>query len=157
MPSLVQSVDWTALTPVVIPAALAVVVLVADLFLPRERRPLLGWLTAAGFLAAGLTLIPLRDGHRSTFCETGGGRSGGAQCSYAADHFTLVVQVLVLGGALLTALLSLTTEPAGTVKPAGTAAKVAVPRPGSGVVPFAEKTFPGLHTGKSALRPPNPV
>ncbi|MDX6355051.1 MAG: NADH-quinone oxidoreductase subunit [Streptomyces sp.] len=122
MPSLVQSVDWTELTPVVIPAALAVVVLVADLFLPRERRPLLGWLTAAGFLAAGLTLIPLRDGHRSTFCETGGGRSGGTQCSYAADHFTLVVQVLVLGGALLTALLSLTQEPAGTV-PAGRTVK----------------------------------
>jgi NADH-quinone oxidoreductase subunit N len=108
MPSLVQSVDWTALTPVLIPAVLAVAVLVADLFLPAARKGLLGWVTAAGFLAAGLTLIPLRDGHRSTFCQT-----GGAQCSYAADHFTLVVQVLVLGGALLTALLSLTTETEG--------------------------------------------
>jgi NADH-quinone oxidoreductase subunit N len=104
MPSLVQSVDWTALTPVVIPAALAVAVLVADLFLPPARKGLLGWVTAAGLLAAGLTLIPLRDGHRSTFCQT-----PGASCSYAADHFTLVIQVLVLGGALLTALLSLTT------------------------------------------------
>ncbi|WP_329135363.1 NADH-quinone oxidoreductase subunit N [Streptomyces sp. NBC_01476] len=107
MPSLVQSVDWVALTPVVIPAALAVVVLVADLFLPPARKALLGWVTAAGFLAAGLTLIPLRDGQRSTFCQT-----GGAHCSYAADHFALVVQVLVLGGALLTALLSLATESA---------------------------------------------
>ncbi|MYS19086.1 NADH dehydrogenase subunit N [Streptomyces sp. DvalAA-14] len=116
MPSLVQSVDWTALTPVVIPAALAVVVLVADLFLPPERKALLGWVTAAGFLAAGLTLIPLRDGHRSTFCQT-----GGAQCSYAADHFALVIQVLVLGGALLTALLSLTAETAdgGEAPPPG--------------------------------------
>ncbi|HEY5832581.1 NADH-quinone oxidoreductase subunit N [Streptomyces sp.] len=105
MPSLVQSVDWTALTPVVIPAALAVVVLVADLFLPQDRKPLLGWLTVAGLAAALLTLIPLRDGRRSTFCQT-----GGASCSYAADHFTLVIQVLVLGGALLTALLSLTVE-----------------------------------------------
>jgi NADH-quinone oxidoreductase subunit N len=104
MPSLVQSVDWTALTPVVVPAALAVAVLVADLFLPQARKALLGWVTAAGLLAAGLTVIPLRDGHRSTFCQT-----PGASCSYAADHFTLVIQVLVLGGALLTALLSLTT------------------------------------------------
>ncbi|WP_328915451.1 MULTISPECIES: NADH-quinone oxidoreductase subunit N [unclassified Streptomyces] len=105
MPSLVQSVDWTALTPVVIPAALAVAVLVADLFLAKDRKVLLGWLTVAGFVAAGLTLIPLRDGHRSTFCQT-----PGAECSYAADHFTLVVQVLVLGGALLTALLSLAAD-----------------------------------------------
>jgi NADH-quinone oxidoreductase subunit N len=112
MASLVQPVDWTALTPVLIPAALAVAVLVADLFLPQDRKPLLGWVTAAGLAAAALTVIPLRDGHRTTFCQpqTGGG------CSYAADHFTLVVQVLVLGGALLTALLSIgSTEriPAG--------------------------------------------
>ena len=104
MPSLVQSVDWVALTPVVIPAALALVVLVADLFLAPARKALLGWLTAAGLLAAALTLIPLRDGHRSTFCQT-----PGASCSYTADHFALVVQALVLAGALLTALLSLTT------------------------------------------------
>ncbi|WP_405586107.1 NADH-quinone oxidoreductase subunit N [Streptomyces sp. NBC_01190] len=107
MSSLVQSVDWTALTPVVIPAVLAVAVLVADLFLPPARKALLGWVTAAGFLAAGLTLIPLRAGHRATFCQR-----GTAECSYVADHFTLVVQVLVLGGALLTALLSLATETA---------------------------------------------
>ncbi len=107
MASLVQSVDWTALTPVVIPAGLAVVVLVADLFLPEQRKPLLGWVTAAGFLAAGLTLIPLRDGHRATFCQTRGA-SCAQTASYAADHFTLVVQVLVLGGGLLTALLSVT-------------------------------------------------
>jgi NADH-quinone oxidoreductase subunit N len=104
MPSLVQSVDWVALTPVVIPAALALVVLVADLFLPAARKALLGWLSAAGLLAAALTLLPLRDGHRETFCQT-----PGASCSYTADHFALVVQALVLGGALLTALLSLTT------------------------------------------------
>ncbi|WP_327289266.1 NADH-quinone oxidoreductase subunit N [Streptomyces sp. NBC_01198] len=108
MPSLVQSVDWTALTPVVIPAALAVAVLVADLFLPQDRKPLLGWITAAGLLAAALTLIPLRDGQRTTFCQSGTGTGG---CSYAADHFALVIQALVLGGALLTALLSIgTTE-----------------------------------------------
>ncbi|MBM9504836.1 NADH-quinone oxidoreductase subunit N [Actinacidiphila acididurans] len=106
MPSLVQSVDWTALTPVVIPAALSLAVLVADLFLPRRHAPLLGWLSAAGLAAALLTEIPLRDGHRTTFCQT-----GGASCSYAADHFALVVQALVLGGALLTALLSVTTDP----------------------------------------------
>lgn len=105
MASLVQPVDWTAVTPVVVPAALCLVVLVADLFLPPACKPLLGWLTAAGLAAAALTVIPLRDGRHQTFCHPGTG--GG--CSYAADHFTLVVQVLVLGGALLTALLSIST------------------------------------------------
>lgn len=105
MPSLVQSVDWTALAPAAIPAALALVVLVADLFLPQARKPLLAWITVGGLAVAALALIPLRAGRHATFCPADG--SGGpAACSYAADHFTLVVQALVLGGALLTALLS---------------------------------------------------
>ncbi|MEV6005565.1 NADH-quinone oxidoreductase subunit N [Streptomyces sp. NPDC051976] len=105
MPSLVQSVDWTALAPAAIPAAVALVVLVADLFLPRARKQVLAWTTVGGLALAGLTLIPLRAGRHATFCETGAGAGKGG-CSYAADHFTLVIQVLVLGGALLTALLS---------------------------------------------------
>nr|MDT0524455.1 proton-conducting transporter membrane subunit [Streptomyces sp. DSM 41633] len=60
-----------------------------------------GTLTA---LAAALALlVPLRAGDRSTFCVT----TGTQACSYTADHFTLVIQALVLGGAFLTALLSL--------------------------------------------------
>lgn len=101
--SLVQSVDWIAIAPAVIPAAVALVVLVADLFLPRERKALLGWAAVGGLALAALALVPLRAGHRETFCLT----AGAGECSYAADHFTVVVQLLVLGGALLTALLSL--------------------------------------------------
>ncbi|MBD0738556.1 NADH-quinone oxidoreductase subunit N [Streptomyces sp. CBMA29] len=126
MPSLVQSVDWTALAPAAIPAVLALVVLVADLFLPKARKELLAWITVAGLALAALALIPLRAGRHATFCvtvvhpgaETGPPAlpAGGGGCSYAADHFTLVVQALVLGGALLTALLSVNTQddiPAG--------------------------------------------
>ncbi|WP_328467913.1 NADH-quinone oxidoreductase subunit N [Streptomyces sp. NBC_00448] len=101
--SLTESVDWSAVAPAAIPAALAVVLLVADLFLPPRRKQLLAWVTVAGLALALLSLIPLRAGHHATFCRTdvtGGG------CSYTADRFALVVQVLVLGGALLTALLS---------------------------------------------------
>ena len=65
------------------------------------------WVTVAGLAGALASLVPLRAGHHATFCLTGA-RGG---CSYAADHFTLVVQVLVLGGALLTALLSAHTTP----------------------------------------------
>ncbi|WP_443076621.1 NADH-quinone oxidoreductase subunit N [Streptomyces sp. TRM 70361] len=102
--SAVQSVDWLAIAPPVLAALGAVTVLVADLFLPGHRKPLLGWL-ATGFLAlAVLSLLPLLDGGRTTFCLT----DDPAVCSYAADPFALAVQFLVLGAALLTALLSMT-------------------------------------------------
>ncbi|MGW2053411.1 NADH-quinone oxidoreductase subunit N [Streptomyces sp. NPDC001840] len=100
---LVQSIDWLAIAPPTITAVAALVVLVADLFVPEHRKPLLGALTITGLVAALLTLLPLRDGGRSTFCLP----ADPAVCSYTADHFALVIQFLVLGGALLTALLSL--------------------------------------------------
>ncbi|KDN84846.1 NADH-quinone oxidoreductase subunit N [Kitasatospora cheerisanensis KCTC 2395] len=100
---LIQSVDWVAVAPPLIAALAALAVLVADLFLPEARKRLLGWLSAAGLLAALAMLLPLLGGTRSTFCFTSGG------CSYTADHFALAFQLLALGGALLTVLLSLHT------------------------------------------------
>ncbi|MFF8288407.1 NADH-quinone oxidoreductase subunit N [Streptomyces sp. NPDC016309] len=100
---LVQSVDWAAVAPPTIAAAVALAVLVADLFVPGDRKQLLGWGAVTGLVAALLALVPLRAGDRSTFCLT----TDAGACSYTADHFALVIQFLVLGGALLTALLSL--------------------------------------------------
>ncbi|MFE2378110.1 NADH-quinone oxidoreductase subunit N [Streptomyces sp. NPDC059398] len=114
MSSLVQSVDWLAIAPPVIVAGTALIILVADLFVPEHRKPLLGWTAVAGLVAAVLMLLPLRHGDRSTFCLT----TGGAACSYTADHFTLAIQLLVLGGALLTALLSM-SDTGGDRLPAG--------------------------------------
>ncbi|MFC8825248.1 NADH-quinone oxidoreductase subunit N [Streptomyces sp. NPDC057137] len=108
--SLVQSVDWLAIAPPALTAAVALIVLVADLFVPERRKPLLGALSVAGLAAALLLLIPLRAGDRSTFCLT----ADADVCSYTVDHFTLVIQLLVLGGALLTALLSVTELSGGT-------------------------------------------
>ncbi|MDI9831838.1 NADH-quinone oxidoreductase subunit N [Streptomyces sp. KAU_LT] len=102
--SLVQSVDWLAIAPPTVVAAVALAVLVADLFVPEARKALLGWASVAGLAAAALLLLPLLDGDRSTFCLTG----APDVCSYTADRFTLVIQFLVLGGALLAALLSVT-------------------------------------------------
>ncbi|MFF3685739.1 NADH-quinone oxidoreductase subunit N [Streptomyces sp. NPDC002187] len=102
--SLVQSVDWLAIAPPTITAVVALVILVADLFVAEERKPLLGAVALAGLAAALVSLVPLRRGDRETFCLT----TAPDACSYTADHFTLVIQFLVLGGALLTALLSLT-------------------------------------------------
>jgi NADH-quinone oxidoreductase subunit N len=101
--SLVQSVDWTAIAPPLITALAALALLVADLFLPDRRKHLLGPAAAAALLLAGLSLLPLIGENRHTFCLTG----DPAACSYVADPFTLVVQLLVLGGAFLTALLSM--------------------------------------------------
>ncbi|MGR8008968.1 NADH-quinone oxidoreductase subunit N [Streptomyces hypolithicus] len=112
--SLVQSVDWLAIAPPTITAVVALTALVADLFLPERKKHLLGLLSIAGLAAALLTLLPLRAGDRTTFCLN----SDAQVCSYTADHFTLVIQFLVLGGALLTALLSL-TETAKDKLPAG--------------------------------------
>ncbi|MFJ8106713.1 NADH-quinone oxidoreductase subunit N [Streptomyces sp. NPDC096132] len=102
--SLVQSVDWLAIAPPTLAAVVALAVLVADLFVPDVRKPLLGWLSVAGLAVSTALLLPLLDGDRSTFCLTG----DPSACSYTADTFTLVIQFLVLGGALLAALLSVT-------------------------------------------------
>ncbi|WP_031477922.1 NADH-quinone oxidoreductase subunit N [Streptomyces bicolor] len=102
--SVVQSVDWLAIAPPTIAAVVGLVVLVADLFVAENKKALLGWTSVVGLAASALLLLPLLDGDRSTFCLTG----DPGVCSYTADRFTLVIQFLVLGGALLAALLSVT-------------------------------------------------
>ncbi|OIK00040.1 NADH-quinone oxidoreductase subunit N [Streptomyces colonosanans] len=104
MSSLVQSVDWLAIAPPTLAAVVGLVVLVADLFLTEQRKPLLGWVSIAGLAAAMFMLLPLLNGDRATFCLKGDPHV----CSYTADRFTLVIQFLVLVGALLAALLSVT-------------------------------------------------
>ncbi|MGV9312642.1 NADH-quinone oxidoreductase subunit N [Streptomyces sp. NPDC003691] len=101
--SLVQNVDWVTIAPPVLAAVTGLLILVADLFVPEHRKGLLGLGAVAGLLAAIASLVPLRDGTGRTFCLT----TDVTTCSYTADLFTLAVQLLVLGGALLTALLSL--------------------------------------------------
>ncbi|MFJ6837551.1 NADH-quinone oxidoreductase subunit N [Streptomyces sp. NPDC091209] len=104
MSSLVQSVDWLAIAPPTLAAVVGIVVLVTDLFIGDARKAVLGWMSVAGLAASALLLLPLRDGDRATFCLTGDADT----CSYVADRFTLAIQLLVLGGALLVALLSVT-------------------------------------------------
>ncbi|WP_377274255.1 NADH-quinone oxidoreductase subunit N [Peterkaempfera sp. SMS 1(5)a] len=108
--ALIQSVDWTAIAPPLIAAIAALAVLVADLWLPAHRKQLLGWGSIAALAVALLALVPLRHGDHATFClKTVAAATDNAGCSYVADHFALVFQLIALGGALLTALLSLHT------------------------------------------------
>lgn len=102
--SVVQSVDWLAVAPPTIAAVVGLAVLVTDLFVDDTKKALLGWTSVAGLALSLLALMPLLDGDRATFCLSG----SPDVCSYTADRFTLVIQFMVLGGALLAALLSMT-------------------------------------------------
>ncbi|WP_405012822.1 NADH-quinone oxidoreductase subunit N [Kitasatospora sp. NBC_01539] len=105
---LIQSVDWVAVAPPLIAALAALLVLVADLFLPAARKKALGWISAAGLVGALASMLPLvRGDARSTFCLRTAAGTGA--CSYTADHFALAFQLLALGGALIAVLLSLHT------------------------------------------------
>ncbi|KAB8167135.1 NADH-quinone oxidoreductase subunit N [Streptomyces sp. 3MP-14] len=100
--NLIQNVDWAALAPPLVTAVAAVVVLVADLFLPAGRKAPLAWVTVGGLALALAALAPLWNDDRTTFCLA----DDPGLCSYSADRFALLVQLLVLGGALLAALLT---------------------------------------------------
>ncbi|MFM9369287.1 NADH-quinone oxidoreductase subunit N [Streptomyces sp. Da 82-17] len=113
--SLVQNVDWVAIAPPTIAAVVALVVLVADLFVREGNKMLLAWLSIAGLVAAGLSLLPLLDGDRATFCLV----PAADVCSYTADRFTVVIQFLVVAGALLTALLSVSPLKENSALPEG--------------------------------------
>ncbi|MFI1379100.1 NADH-quinone oxidoreductase subunit N [Embleya sp. NPDC020886] len=103
MPFDVQSIDWLAIGPVVAVAVAALVVLLADLFLEGARKAVLPWLTLAGLGAALVSLLPLhRDDStaRGTFCSPSG-------CSYVVTDLTLVLQLVLLGSAVVVVLLSM--------------------------------------------------
>ncbi|GBQ02085.1 NADH-quinone oxidoreductase subunit N [Streptomyces spongiicola] len=102
--SVVQSVDWLAIAPPTITAVAALLILVADLFVAGRKKALLGYAAIASLAVAMLSLVPLHTADRATFCLT----TAPEVCSYTVDRFTLVIQFLVLGGALVTALLSVT-------------------------------------------------
>jgi NADH-quinone oxidoreductase subunit N len=104
----VQAVDWTAITPPVVLAGTAVVVLLVDAFVgpPRTRRAALlpAVLTVLGVLGAAGPAVRLWGQDRATFCIAGGA-GGPAHCSFVVDRFTLVFWAIVLFGTAVVALL----------------------------------------------------
>jgi NADH-quinone oxidoreductase subunit N len=100
--TLVQSIDYAAIAPPLVVAITALVVLVADLFLPDERRLLAAYVSLLGTAGAlGVTAWLATGDPRRTFCFSSGG------CSYVADDYTLFFQVLFLAALLIVLLLSL--------------------------------------------------
>jgi proton-translocating NADH-quinone oxidoreductase chain N len=99
--SLTQSIDYAAISPLLVIVATAIVVLLADLFLPVRRRRLVAPLSLVGALGGLAATSWLATGPvRQTFCLPGGG------CSYVADDFATYVQIIVLATLVVVLLLS---------------------------------------------------
>jgi len=99
----VQSIDYAAIAPPLVVAVGAVVVLLLDLVLgPRVARAVdpVPAVALSVLVAAGLLLWPLRHGTRATFCVPGA-------CSYVADPLAVTIQLVVLAGAVVVVLLSM--------------------------------------------------
>ena len=102
----IQPVDWLATAPVLVPAVAALVLLALDAILGTHRAPRAAprraadLLALAGLLGALALLVPLAGADRETFCTASG------RCSYVVSPLTLVLQVLVLGAALVCLLLA---------------------------------------------------
>ena len=117
----VQSIDWFAISPTVVMACTAVVVLLADAFAgpPRSRAQALvpATLTVLGIVGATVPAALLWGERRATFCiiEPLGGV---APCSFVVDPFTLVFWGVVLFGTAVVALLG-TAEVADGRTPQG--------------------------------------
>ncbi|HET9173583.1 MAG TPA: NADH-quinone oxidoreductase subunit N [Actinospica sp.] len=106
-----QSIDYAAIMPVLIVALGALGVLLTDLFTREERKSDLAWLTAGVLVIAliaelGLWVGSVSTKPRLTFCLNSGHPGTVLGCSYSADSFSLTIQTLLLGGTLLTVLMS---------------------------------------------------
>jgi NADH-quinone oxidoreductase subunit N len=104
-----QSIDYTAIVPVLIVGIGALGVLLADLFLSERSKPQLAWLTVAVLGIAlvaelGLWLAGAATKPRLTFCLSPHGSV--VDCSYSVDSFSLTIQTLLLAGTLLTVLMA---------------------------------------------------
>ena len=98
---LTQSIDYSAISPLLAITATAIAVLLADLFAGARRRALAASLSFAGAAASlGLAAWLASGPTRRTFCFASGG------CSYVVNDFTAFFQVLVLSVTLAVVLLS---------------------------------------------------
>jgi len=90
-------IDWHALAPELVVVGVLCLVLVADLFLPDDRKGVLPSLAGLGLLGALIPVLTLAiDGADRTMF-------GGA---YAVDNFALVLKALFLVAGYVTVLLS---------------------------------------------------
>ena len=99
-----QGVDWFTVAPTVLVTATALLVLVADLWLPRRAAGVLTAISVTGTSAALVVVALLWGDARATFCVGGDGAL--ESCSYVVNQLTLVFQAVVLAGTIVVLLLA---------------------------------------------------
>ncbi|MFB3853259.1 MAG: NADH-quinone oxidoreductase subunit N [Vicinamibacterales bacterium] len=95
MPAGFSAQDFTHLAPEIVLAASAMVVLVADVFVPRGRQAVLTWLAGAGIVATGAALVPFAGTDITV-----------ARGLVAIDGFALFFKAVFLLAALLVIVMS---------------------------------------------------
>ena len=96
MPVVLPSLtDFYYLLPEIVLTVGALILLLADLIVPRDKQSVLAWVALAVLAATGMALLPVADAH--------------VQISHgliAVDRFALFFKVIFLGAAALTVLMS---------------------------------------------------
>jgi NADH-quinone oxidoreductase subunit N len=87
--------DFKYLLPEIVLTVGSLLLLLADLVVPRQKQSLLAWVTLAVLAATGLALIPVADAHVLV--------SNGL---VSVDRFALFFKVIFLGSAAITVLMS---------------------------------------------------
>jgi NADH-quinone oxidoreductase subunit N len=107
---MIQSIDYAAIAPPLILAAVAGLVLLLDAFLPRtpRTRPALALITLAGVLGALAVVMAqaIRGTRLRTFCVPADLTTGPSSCSFVVDGLTLIFGAVVLAAAVVVVLLS---------------------------------------------------
>ncbi len=88
--------DWYLLIPEFIVLGTAILVLAGDVFLPKDRHPLLAWLTLIG-LGASLGSNWLIDWNAGKTTFTG---------SFRADYFSLFINIVVLSAGIMAIMIA---------------------------------------------------
>jgi hypothetical protein len=101
--------DWLALSPVLLCATMAVIVLLADAFARTRIWSAMTVLSAATVIGAGVLTGVLDGQRRATMCSTTTTADAGAdleRCSFAVDELTVAVWWILLAAALLVVLMA---------------------------------------------------
>jgi NADH-quinone oxidoreductase subunit N len=91
----INVIDFKYLLPEIVLTVGSLVLLLADLIVPRHKQSLLAWVTLAVLAATGIALVPVADAHVLV--------SNGL---VSVDRFALFFKVIFLGSAALTVLMS---------------------------------------------------
>jgi NADH-quinone oxidoreductase subunit N len=119
--STIQHIDYLAIAPPLVLAVAALGVLVADALLPVRLGRLVGDCALAGVALGLVAAVALAAGGlpRRTFCVVSELRGAGpTSCSYVADKFTMLFQIVVLGAGVVVLLMA-RAEVRDTRLPAG--------------------------------------